>query len=215
MRALALLALLAPSLASAERGPYFAAGLDYTVAHGGRVGELDLGYRLEPGLFVRVGRIHATLSIPWHPNIESSNVERDTEEMIGVGVGARVAYRAPLFGGTLAVGAGMTRRWAYGEEAVMRTCGQTRECVAGTYFEKPTYRAWAPQLRIGIGRDKLLPSMVIAGTFEVIVEAIAFNDVPPDGIRDVVISGAFTFTIGGGPRRKPQSRPQPLVGQNL
>ena len=215
MRALALLALLAPSLASAERGPYFAAGLDYTAGHGGQVGELDLGYRLEPGLFVRVGRIHATFSVPWNPEIESTNPERDTEKLFGVGVGGRIAYRAPLLGGVLAIGAGVTRRWVHGEHAVLRTCMQTRECVAGTYFEKPSYSAWVPQLRIGIGRDKLLPSMVIGGTFEVIVEAMAFHDVPPDGIRDIVISGAFTLTIGGGPRRKPQPQPLPVVGQNL
>ena len=214
LRALLLIAL-APTVAAAERGPSFAAGLDYTVGHGGEVGELDLGYRLEAGLFVRVGRWHATLSVPANPKITSSNPQRDTEQMIGVGIGARVAYRQPLLGGVLSVGAGITRRWMWAEKAVTRTCTETGECIAGTYFETPSYHAWAPQLRIGIGPEKLMPSMVIGGTFEIIVEAIGLRDVPPDGIRNVVVIGAVTFTIGGGPKRKQAPPPGVLTAQNL
>ena len=213
MRALLFLALVSTE-AAAERGPDFAAGLDYTVGHGGEVGELDLGYRLEAGLFVRVGRWHATLSVPANPKIESSNPERDTEELVGVGVAGRVAYRQPLLGGVLSIGAGLTRRWMWSEKTVLRTCTQTGECIAGTYFESPSYRAWAPQLRIGIGPEKLMPSMVIGATFEVIVEAINLPDVPPAGIRDIVVIGAVTFTIGGGPRRK-HAPPPVLTAQNL
>ena len=213
---LAVIVVLAPGPAAADRGPPFAAGLDYTVGHGGEVGELDLGLRLEPGLFVRVGRWNATLSMPTNPTIRSTNVERDTAELTGIGVSARLAYRAPLFGGVLTIGGAITRRWVWSNETVTRTCTQTGECIAGTYFESPSYHAWAPQLRVGIGPDKQFPSLVVGLTFEVIVEAIGFNDVPPGGIRDVVVMGAATFTIGGGPRRRsPPPAPPALIGQNL
>lgn len=201
MRAL-LLAVLVPTFASAEDGPPVAGGLEYTFGHGGRVEELDLGYRLEPGFFVRVGRWQATLAIPTNLKVESSNPDRDTEKLTGIGLGGRLAYRAPFLGGVLGVAVGLTRRWMTGEHVVMRTCAQTRECIAGTYVETPSYHAWAPQLRVGIGAEKLFPNMVMALGADVIAEAIAFNDVPPDGIRNVAIAGAITFTVGWGPRRK-------------
>lgn len=201
----ALLAVLVPTLASAGPGPRFAVGLDYTLGHGGHVEDLDLGLRLEAGLFVRVARWQATFSFPTHPRIRSSRPERDTDELTGLGLGARLAYHAPVLGGTLVLGAGITRRWIYGDEAVMRTCTQTRECIAGAYDETPSYHAWAPQLRIGIGPEKLLPSMVMGASFELIVEAIGLHDVPPAGIREVAVMGGVTFTIGGGPRRRAQN----------
>jgi hypothetical protein len=41
----------------------------------------------------------------------------------------------------------------------------------------------------------------MGASFEIIVEAIGLNDVPPDGIREVTVMGGLTLTIGGGPRR--------------
>jgi hypothetical protein len=193
--------VLVPALASAEDGPPVSGGLEYTFGHGGRVEDLELGTRLESGFFVRVGRWQATLAIPVNPEIKSSNVDRDTATLVGFGVGGRIAYRAPLFGGVLTLASGLTRRYATGEHDVMRTCGQTRECIAGTYVETPSYSAWAPQLRIGIGADKILPTMVMAISADLIVEAIGFNDVPPNGIRNVAIAGGITFTVGWGPHR--------------
>jgi hypothetical protein len=202
MRALVLVALVVPTLANAEAGPPVAGGLEYSFGGGGRVEELELGYRLEPGFFVRVGRWQATLAIPTNPNVQSSNTNRDTGKLTGIGVGARLAYRAPFFGGVLTLAGGLTRRWMTGEHSVMRTCAQTHECIAGTYVEIPTYHAWAPQARIGIGADKLWPSMVMSISADLIIEPTAFNDVPPDGIRNVTVAGAITFAMGWGPRRR-------------
>lgn len=201
MLRVALLAVLVPTLARAEPGPAFAVGLDYTFGHGGHVEELDLGLRLEPGLFLRVGRWQATVSFPVHPQVRSGRPERDTEELTGFGLGGRLAYHAPLLGGTLLIAAGMTRRWLFTDERVTRTCTQTAACVAGHWQESPTYHAWAPQLRIGLGPEKLWPKLVMGASFELIVEAIGFNDVPPDGIREVAVMGGVTLTIGGGPKR--------------
>ena len=193
--------VLVPTLAAAEPGPRFAIGLDYTFGHGGHVEDIDLNMRLEAGLFVRVGRWQATVSLPVNPQVRSSNPERDTPELTGFGVGGRLAYRAPMFGGVLSIGGGLTRRWLFAQTDVTRMCSQTGECIAGTYIETPTYHAWAPQLRVGIGPEKLWPSMVMAASFDIIVEAIGFNDVPRDGVREVTVMGGVTFTIGGGPRR--------------
>jgi len=202
--ALALVTLAAAtSSAGADPGPPVAVGLDYTVGHGGRVEALDLGWRLEAGLFVRAGRWHATVSVPVHPTIASANPERDTGALTGVGLGTRLAYRLPVGGlGVFSFGAGITRRWMHGGGTVVRTCRQTGACVAGFYPEEPAYHAWAPQLRIGIGPEKRLPSMILGASAELIVEAIGLHDVPPDGIRGIAVSGAVTFTIGGGPRRR-------------
>jgi hypothetical protein len=200
MRAFVLVAVLVPSLASADNGPPISAGMEYSLGRGGHVGELELGTRYEPGFFVRFGRWQATLAMPIHWSVETSKPERDGK-LGGFGIGPRLAYRAPFFGGVLTVGAGFARRWMYGEEEVMRTCTQTRECIAGTYVEMPVYHGWSAQGRIGIGADKVMPTMVMSISAELIVEPTAFNDVPPDGIRNVAVAGALTFAIGWGPRR--------------
>jgi len=200
LRSAFVLAVMIPTVARAD-GPAFAVGLDYTVGHGGHVEELDLGWRLEPGLFLRVGSWQATVSVPTNPKVRSDNPGRDTEEMTGVGLSGRLAYHLPVGGnGVVTLGAGFTRRWMFAHASVTRSCMQTGTCIAGTYLESPSYHAWAPQLRIGIGPEKLLPRMVMGVTFEVIVEAIGFNDVPRDGIRGLTLMAGATFTIGGGPR---------------
>ena len=56
LRYAAVLAVLVPTLARAEPGPRFAIGLDQTLGHGGHVEALDLGMRVESGLFLRVNR---------------------------------------------------------------------------------------------------------------------------------------------------------------
>jgi hypothetical protein len=201
MLRLAALAVLLAIPQGALADPKFAVGLDYTFGHGGHVEDLDLNMRFEPGLFLRIDRWHATVSFPVQPSVRSANPERDTAELTGFGVSGRLAYRMPMFGGALSIGGGITRRWLFAQTDVTRSCRETGTCVAGTYVETPTYHAWAPQLRIGIGPDKQWPSLVMTATFELIVEAISFKDVPPDGIRDIAIMGGVTFTIGGGPRR--------------
>jgi hypothetical protein len=195
----AALAVLLPTVALAD--PKFAVGLDYTFGHGGQVEDLDFNLRFEPGLFLRIGRWHATVSVPVQPSVRSANPQRDTPELTGVGIAGRLAYRLPMFGGVLSIGGGLTRRWLFAQTDVIRSCRETGTCVAGTYVETPTYHAWAPQLRIGIGPQTDWPSLVMTATFELIVEAISFADVPPDGIRDIAIMGGVTFTIGGGPSR--------------
>lgn len=199
LRLAALAAVMVPTVALAD--PLFAVGLDYTFGHGGQVEELDLNSRFEPGLFLRIDRWHATVSFPIQPHVRSANPERDTPELTGFGVAGRLAYRMPMFGGALSIGGGLTRRWLFAQSDVMRSCRETGTCVAGMYVETPTYHAWAPQLRIGIGPDKQWSQLVMTATFELIVEAIAFEDVPRDGIRDIAIMGGVTFTIGGGPSR--------------
>ncbi|MBA3392167.1 MAG: hypothetical protein H0T89_05965 [Deltaproteobacteria bacterium] len=190
------------SVAIASPGPQFAAGLDYTVGTGGSVDELDLGWRLEAGLFVRVGRWQVTASVPWHPHIESSNPERDSPQLMGVGLSGRLGYHLPVDGhGRIVIAGGVTRRWISSSTAVMRTCSLTGDCIAGFDHATPSYHAWAPQLRIGIGPEKLMREMVLATSFELIIEAIGLNDVPPAGIREVAVMAGVTFTIGGGPQR--------------
>jgi hypothetical protein len=201
--ACALAALAAT--ASADPPPRLAAGLDYTVGHGGQVEALDLGWRLEAGGFARVERWQLTLSVPWHPTIRSARPARDGETMTGVGLAGRLAYRIPLAGsGVLSLGAGMTRRWVMSSELVERGCRETRTCVAGTYRETPSYSAWAPQLRASVGIERVPQDVVVGMTFDLILEAIGLNDVPPDGIRAVTLMAGVTFTIGparlGAPR---------------
>lgn len=197
LRHAALLAVLVPTLARADE---VAVGLDYTMGHGGHVEDLDLGMRVEAGLFVRVNRWHGTISFPVHPHIGSTRPERDTDDLTGFGLSGRIAYRAPLFGGVLAIAGGLTRRWIWAKDEVRLSCKETGECIAGTYLAKPAYHAWAPQLRIGIGPDKRWERLVMGVSFELIVEAIGLNDVPPDGIREVSVMGAVTLTIGGAAR---------------
>jgi len=197
---LALAVAAIPLLAHAN--PRYAFGADYTIGNGGHVADFDLGIRSELGVFFRKANWQATLSIVGNPRIATKHPERDTEEMHGIGFGGRVMYRMPLGGGVLAIGGGLTRRWVFGKDIVTRQCMQTGTCVAGTYMEQPTYHAWAPQLRISVGPEKLYPRLVMAASFDIIVEAIGFNDVPPDGIREIAVTAGATFTIGGGPRRR-------------
>lgn len=192
--------LVAPPVASA--GPTFAIGYDFTVGHGGEVEALDLGWRLEAGVFVRVGRWHAAVKVPWHPQITSARPQRDNPELTGLGVGGLLAYRAPMSGlGVLSIGGGITRRWVTGHAPTLRACRETGTCLAGTYMETPSYHAWAPQLRVSIGAETFPLPAVVGVSFDLIIEAIGLNDVPPAGIRDVTVMAGATFTIGIEPTR--------------
>ncbi len=201
MRLLALAAVLVPTAAVAEPGPRFAVGFEYAGGDGGHVEDLDLGLRFEPGLFFRLGRWQATVSVPVNPKIHSNRPERDGDELTGVGLSGRLAYRLRVGSAVFSFGGGVTRRWVSSDQPVMRTCAQTGDCIAGWYFEKPHYHAWAPQLRIGVGPEKLTSSLVLGMSIEIVIEAISLTDVPPDGLRDVSVLGVGTFAIGGGPSR--------------
>lgn len=200
-RLAALAVIVVASPASAD--PPFAVGIDYTVAHGGAFESWDLGWRLEPGLGIHVGSWHATASFSAHMNIEPDDPQRDSDRLFAMGVSGRVAYHLRVDGhGTVFVGAGFERLWISGDHEVRRTCRQTGACLAGFYPEVPSYDAWAPQLRIGIGPATNHRSIRAAGTFELIVEPIALRDVPPSGISDIAVYGAFTFSFGFGPKAK-------------
>jgi hypothetical protein len=204
MRRLSLLAvILVASPAAAEEGPRFAIGLDYTIARGGAFEALDLGWRLETGTFFRMGPWHGTLSVSTLMSVESDKPERDSRDLTGVGLGARLAYHRRIdVAGTIHVGLGFERIWLLGSAPVRRTCDQTGACLAGFYMETPAYDAWAPQLRVGIGPYKRLPTMLVGGTFEIIVEPIRFRDIPKYGVTDIALYGAFNFALGWGPKRR-------------
>ena len=53
--------------------------------------------------------------------------------------------------------------------------------------------------------EQLAQQKLSHGTFEVIVEPMRIPDVPDDaqnGIRAVAVYGAFTFSVGFGPKRR-------------
>ena len=70
------------------------------------------------------------------------------------------------------------------------------ELIAGYYTESPHYDAWAPQLRFGIGAFAPSREVKLGITFEVIVEHLAFANVPPDGIAGFAAWAAVTGTVG-------------------
>ena len=200
-RLLALAVILVASPAAAA--PELAVGLDYTVAHGGAFETWDLGWRLEAGLFFRKGPWHATGSVSGHMGIEAEQTWRDSDSLASVGLGARLAYHVPVDRhGSLFVALGFERLWISSGTLVRRDCQFTGACLAGYYPEAPSYNAWAPQLRVGIGPSFDRPSVLFGGTFEVIVERVALGDVPPAGIVDYALYGAFTFTVGFGPKKR-------------
>jgi len=193
--------MFATPLARAEHDAPFAVGLDYTAGYGGHVEALDLGWRLEPGLFLRLGQIQATVSAPWHPAIHSDDTHRDSDRLWGIGLASRLAYHLPVQGvGQVVLGIGVERRWLVSDATVVRGCRQTGDCIAGTYMEQPSYHAWASQLRLGVGPEKRSGGMIVGATAELIVEAISARDVPPNGIAGISILAALTATIGGGGR---------------
>jgi hypothetical protein len=202
MHRLACAAVVLLATGDAAADPAFAIGLDYTVAHGGALEAWDLGWRVEAGPMFRVGHWHATASASAHFGIDSSRPERDSNELFAWGLGGRLAYHLRVDGhGAVYVALGFERIWIGGETVVRRECRFTRTCLAGYYPEVPDYDAWAPQLRVGIGPYSNLPDMTFGGTFELIVEPLRVHDVPPDGIAGVALYGAFTFTMGFGPKR--------------
>lgn len=209
-RLLALAVILVASTAHAN--PPWAFGLETSIGTGGAFETWDLGWRLEPGLFFRHGRWQVSGSVALHMNIEPSLPERDSDRLFGVSAGGRVAYHIPVdTHGSLYVALGFERIWINGDLEVRRECRQTGTCLAGFYPEVPDYDAWAPQLRVGIGPFTDLPDLIVGGTFDIIVEPIALRDVPPSGISDVALWGAFTFSFGGGPKATRRER----MAQNL
>lgn len=139
-----------------------AVGLDYTAARGSRLGDIDLGWRLEAGPFVQVGRWHATGSFAGFLDMKSD------ENLGGYTMGARLAYHWSAFH----VGAGFERVWLRSDGPVMRTCRQTNACVAGYFMEVARYDSWAPQLRVGIGAYAPSRTTALGISFEVIVEPL-------------------------------------------
>ena len=200
---LALFVVTIVALASpAAHAAPIAGGLDYTVARGGALEHFDLGWRLEAGLFLQVGRWHATGSLSGLMHVRSDNEERDGPDLVGLGMGGRIAYHLPIDRHGVLLGAlGFERVWLDGESAVRRTCRQTGDCLFGYYTEKPHYNAWAPQLRVGIGAYAPPPNIKLGGAFEIIVEPLGLNDIPPDGVRGVALYAAFTATVGGQTKR--------------
>jgi len=198
-RVTALAVILVASPAAAD--PPFAVGLDYTLARGGAFETWDLGWRLEPGLFFRTGRWHATGTFAFHPGITAKQVWRDSDQLSELGAGARLAYHLPVDRGSLFVAVGFERLWISSGTEVRRFCRQTQACYAGYYHEAPSYNAWAPQLRFGVGAYAHRPTVLFGGSFEIIVEPIRVRDVPPSGIADVAVYAAITSTVGFGPKR--------------
>ena len=200
-RFVALAVILVASPAAAA--PAFAIGFETNLATGGAFEAWDLGTRIESGLFFRIERWQANVSFSGNFNVESDKPERDSNSLFGMGAGGRLAYHVPIdTHGTLYFALGFERLWFDSGTQVRRTCRQTGACFAGYYPEAPDYDAWAPQFRVGIGPQLRRPDLVLGGTFEIIVEPIAFRDVPPDGVVDVALYAAFNMTVGFGPRRK-------------
>jgi hypothetical protein len=176
-------------------------GLDYTTARGGALEHWDLGWRLEAGLFLQVGPWHATGSLSGLMHVRSDLPERDGDDLTGLGLGGRIAYHHTIDRhGVLLVALGLERIWLDGHDPVQRGCRQTDACLFGYYTETPSYNAWAPQLRVGIGAFAPPPDLKLGATFEIIVEPIAMHDVPPDGVRGIALFAALTATVGGGTR---------------
>lgn len=194
----ALLAVTIVALASpAAHAAPIAGGLDYTVARGGALEHFELGWRLEAGLFLQIGRWHATGSFAGLMHVRSDQPQRDGPDLASYGFGGRIAYHLPISdNGVVLVALGFERVWLNGETEVVRGCRQTGACMFGYYTGQPQYNAWAPQLRVGVGAFAPAPRTKLGSTFEIIVEPLGLNDVPPDGARGIALYAALTCTVG-------------------
>ena len=193
-------ALAGSTAARANDGPVWAAGLDFTTGYGGTLDDLHFGLRLELGGFFRRGDWQATLSLPFSFTT-SDAIERDGHRIDDVGVGVRVGYHRMVtehIAGTAALG--LERQWLSGSELVTRECQVTHTCIAGFYTETASYRTWVPELRLGAGIEQRTPTLVFAGTLELIVEYMRVA-VPGRELTGVVVLGGITATIGGGASR--------------
>lgn len=173
-------AVIFVALTGSARAETVAFGLDYTAARGSRLDDVDLGWRLEAGPFVRVGPWHATGSFAGFLGMESA------EKLGGYAMGARLAYHVSAFH----VGLGFERVWLRSDGPVMRTCRQTSACIAGYYMEVARYDTWAPQLRLGVGAYAPSREMALGLTFEVIVEPLHLER------TGIAAWAALTTTLG-------------------
>ena len=182
----------------ATAGPRVAGGLDFTIGRGSTIEAFDLGLRLEPGLFLSVGPWHLTASLAGFMRVESTRPTRDGGTLSGIGLGGRLAYHYRFDRrGVIVLALGFERVYLDGNTEVRRQCRESGDCLIGYYTTQPDYNAWAPQARIGLGlfADN---EVIIGTTAELIVEPIAFRDVPPSGAGGVAVFAAITTTIGGG-----------------
>ena len=174
------------------------AGPAISIGHGGTVESFDLGWRLEPGAFINVGSWRLTASLPINPSVSSSNVARDSSSLVALGIAGHVTYRLRLSGdGAVLLGAGFEHAWLWSHEQVRRNCREVRACIAGFSNETPVYNAWVPSLRIGIGLDSIRNKIDLGAAFEVILEPLRFNDVPPTGVHGIAVIAVLSFWIGG------------------
>jgi hypothetical protein len=149
-------------------------------------------------VFFAAGRWLAVLSMPWAA-LRSDNVDRDSRHLGDFALGGRVAYRMPISGHAVAtVALGVERHWLYGHDEVLRTCHVTGTCVAGFYIETPSYRAWVPQLRIGVGLEQIVWTRFRSLSLDLIVEGYDLATVPPHGVRGILVLGGITGMIGRG-----------------
>lgn len=176
--------------ASAE--PPVSFGLDYAAGRGSRLEQIDLGWRLEAGLFVQVGPWHAVGSFSGYFDMKSDDVKRDSDQLDGYTLGGHLSYHH----GAFQLGAGFERVWVHSATTVVRPCRFTDACIAGYYTESPHYDAWTPQLRLGIGAWAPSREVKLGITFEVIIERLSFANVPPDGIAGFAAWAALTGTVG-------------------
>lgn len=191
--AVVIFVALGGNAASAEPPP-ISFGLDYAAGRGGRLEQIDFGWRLEAGLFVQVGPWHAVGSVAGYFDTQSDDVMRDSDQLGGLATGGHLSYH--LRGGAVQIGAGFERVWLHSATTVVRPCRFTDACIAGYYTEVPHYDAWAPQLRLGVGAWAPSNEVKLGITFEVIIERLSFANVPPDGIAGFAAWAALTGTVG-------------------
>jgi hypothetical protein len=203
-------ALAMISTASAASATPWSAGLDEAGGYGGSMRELSYRWRLETGGSLRVGPWQASISIPLTPAIRSNDPARDTEQLFGFGVGARVGYHvAPSPHTDAYVTLGLGHEWMTGDQSVIRPCRLTGECLAGYTMDTPSYSGWVPELRLGIGPRYELPDAVLGGSFELIAQYHSL-DIPPHGEHAFTVLAGLTLSVGWHPTKKRQN-----VRQNL
>jgi len=198
MRALAIVAAIATAAhADDVPPPTRAAGIELSAGYAGGFDSLHFKRRGEAGLFVRVGEWQVTATMPWLA-IDSGNVERDGPHLGDIALGGRIAYRVPVSSAIATVAIGLERHWIYGHDSVTRHCMETQTCVAGFYVEKPSYRSWVPQVRLGVGLDHRSGSSRRTFSLELIVERYDLSGLPPDGLSGIAVLGAVTGTFARG-----------------
>lgn len=159
---------------------------------GDEFGSSWLGWQLGGGLRIKQFAIGAALD--FH-TVESLDVARHGDSLYQFGFGPEAKlFVGPDVGTRGYVRLGYRRSWISGDTSVQRLCQDTGQCVAGFWWEEPSYSGNA--VRLGVGIEYIPPGAIKQNFLAAFFLDAGYDIVSHDIIGQETTGGMINLAIG-------------------